>query len=752
MASESDRSVLDTIRSVSESVERQFRASRRVLSFADYLDLFAGDPIRYSRDASRYLRDVFDHFGTHSVTHPWGTRTRWRLFDRPWERAHDGELPRGSLVGQEFVQEEIYRALSNFVREGRPSRLVLLHGPNGSAKSTLVACLISALEHYSRLDDGALYCFNWVFPTSKLVRGAVGFGAQERKVESLDSFAHLPDDELDAKLLVEVRDHPLFLLPVEERERLLERLWGDEREPVPEWLRRGELSHKSQQVLEALLSSYEGSFADVLKHVRVERYFISQRYRVGAITIGPQMSVDAGERQITADRSLAALPPSLQAVTLYEAKGELVDAAGGILEFSDLLKRPLEAFKYLQLSVETNEVALTQQNIQLNVVMMGSANELHLDAFREHPEFASFRGRLELIRTPYLRTYAQERTIYDAHVVSNVARHVAPHSTLMAALFAVLTRMKKPDSDRYDSDLGPIVGSLTAIEKADLYAQGIVPDRLDADAQARLRASVADVYEEFDAFPLYEGRIGASPREMRVVLLDAAQSTRFRCLSPLAVIEEIEALCESKAEFEWLRQEPKEGGYHDVAGFTQVLESRLLDTWEIELYGSTGIVEESQYRDLFDRYVQHVSVWVKKERIRNKLTGQYEEPDAALMSEVERLLDVKGGADEFRKQMISTIAAWAIDHPGKPVDPTVVFPQHLKKMQDAILGERRPLVAQRAKDLEVLVRDDGIGLDMTRRRQAEQTLSDLIDRHGYCRDCAADAASALVRRRFADLV
>ena len=72
--------------------------------------------------------------------------------------------------------------------------------------------------------------------------------------------------------------------------------------------------------------------------MQVERYFISRRYRVGAVTIGPQLTVDAGERQITADRSLAALPTSLQAITLYEANGELVDAAGGVLEFSDLLE------------------------------------------------------------------------------------------------------------------------------------------------------------------------------------------------------------------------------------------------------------------------------------------------------------------------------------------------------------------------------------------------------------------------------
>ena len=147
----------------------------------------------------------------------------------------------------------------------------------------------------------------------------------------------------------------------------------------------------------------------MLRHVQVERYFISQRYRTGAVTIGPQMSVDAGERQITADRSVAALPTSLKATTLFEAYGELIEAAGGLLEFSDLLKRPLDAFKYLQISIETGEVSLQQQSVQLNCVMMGSANEVHLGAFREHPEFASFRGRLEMVRAPYLRSFLEEK-------------------------------------------------------------------------------------------------------------------------------------------------------------------------------------------------------------------------------------------------------------------------------------------------------------------------------------------------------
>src|SRR5690606_20909386 len=149
-----------------------------------------------------------------------------------------------------------------------------------------------------------------------------------------------------------------------------------------------------------------------------------------------------------------------------------LEAAGGVLEFSDLLKRPLDAFKYLQITAETGEVSLRSQNVQVNCVFLASGNEVHLGAFREHPEFESFRGRLELTRVPYLRSWIDEQQIYDAQIVPQVRKHVAPHATRMAAMFAALTRMRRPNADRYDKPLRNVVGDLTAIEKLDLYATG----------------------------------------------------------------------------------------------------------------------------------------------------------------------------------------------------------------------------------------------------------------------------------------
>ena len=77
------------------------------------------------------------------------------------------------------------------------------------------------------------------------------------------------------------------------------------------------------------------------------------------------------------------------------------------------------------------------------------------------------------------------------------------------------------------------------------------------------------------------------------------------------------------------------------------------------MYTASGFIDEGRYAELFDRYVQNVSVWVKKERLYNRVMQRHEEPDDKMMAEVERLLDVRIEPDEWRRQLISAIAAWA---------------------------------------------------------------------------------------------
>lgn len=736
----------DELQRLGDSVRQRFQAEKRVLSFEEFLELFFEHPWRHSRDAARYVRDCFDHFGTYEQSYPWGNVRRWSLFDLEFES--DADRRRDYLVGQERLQESFYRILSNFVREGRANRLALMHGPNGSAKSTFASCVMKGLEHYSTTDEGALYRFSWIFPRGSDGK-VIGFGSDEVPLDSYGSYAHLDESRVESKLTSELREHPLLLLPRDERRVLLRRIYEDAglEESPPGWLWNGQLGQKNRDIFSALLTAYSGDLAKVLAHVQVERYYISKRYRTGAVTIGPQMAVDARERQVTADRSLGALPASLSALNLFETVGELVDGQGGVIEYSDLLTRPLDAWRYLLLAIETGDVALQMSILPVNSVLLASSNELHLNAFREHHEYKSFRGRLQLLRAPYLLDYHQEQRIYDDQIVPQVPRHVAPHATQMAALWGVLTRLLKPDVEHYeDPALGRLAEDLAPMEKARLYAEGEIPERLASDQMKLLRAGMGHVVREFDGTGVYEGLTGASPRVLRALLLDAAQSPNFGCLSPLAVLEGIESIC-AQEDYDFLKQQP-DGGYHDHRGFVQQVQRRWLDLVDDEVRTCTGLVEETQYRELFERYVTHVSLWVKGERYTNPLTGEREDPDHRLMENIEEILDIDE-PEEFRRDLINSVAAHAIDHPGEKVQYADVFPRYVDKVKESYFSRRRKHLAEIVRGMLAILAGNDDAVDVSLRKETHNALERFRNELGYCTHCARDALGELLNERYA---
>ncbi len=121
-----------------------------------------------------------------------------------------------------------------------------------------------------------------------------------------------------------------------------------------------------------------------------------------------------------------------------------------------------------------------------------------------------------------------------------------------------------------------------------------------------LRKHAPDLYRESDVYPNYEGRSGASAREIKTALFNAAQNPNARCLTPLAVLEELDALCRDKSVHDFLQQEVVDG-YHDHEEFVRVVEADYLDSIDEEIRDSMGLVSEAQYRELFGRYVTLVS-------------------------------------------------------------------------------------------------------------------------------------------------
>ena len=475
------------LKQIQESIQKDFKASQQLLSFDDYWKLILKNAPVQIRGSAQYAADMMDFYGVENKA--------FKVFAN-------------KVVGHETVQNQIYQALRAFSRLGMNHRLILLHGPNGSAKSTIVSSLMQGLENYSHQVEGSLYSFSWIFPVDKVVRGSLGIrGDADRKVPSLTTYANLVEDEIACIIPSELKDHPLLLLPVEERQKFLNDLDLPANFEIPQRLKQGGLSHRDQMIFQALLTNYLGDYAQVLKHIRVERFYLSKVYRSGLVTVEPQMHVDAQFQQLTQNRSLSQMPASLQGLNFFSVTGDLSDSNRGMIDYNDLLKRPIDTYKYLLTACETGKVNVGHSILHLDTVFIGSSNELQLDAFKEYPDFSSFKGRIELIQVPYLLELSQEQKVH-APLLKNIAgeKAVTPHTDWCIAYWGVLSRLKKPQRENYSSELGSILDKFTPVDKLRLYDTGEIPARFSNDERKLVRANIQEIKNEYKNIPYYEGR------------------------------------------------------------------------------------------------------------------------------------------------------------------------------------------------------------------------------------------------------
>jgi len=732
-------SYLDTL---SRQSRERFVAERRVLSFDQYLSLLADNPGLLGRNAAQYLKDTLDFYGTSETKAVGGDSTRFNLFDTPFD---DG---RERLIGQEEVQQTFYQLLSDFVREGKTGKLVLIHGPNGSAKTSFVQCLARALVHYSRTAEGAQYSFNWVFARSSYLGKRLGFDSAESgdEPEQQESYAFLDEQNVAALIPGGLRDHPIFLLPREERQKVLTQLI--EEGNIPEGFRfsdhllYGDLSPTSRKVFDTLLAAYNGDISRVLAHVQVERFYLSRRYRQGIVTIDPQMHIDASIRQITMDESYANLPPVLRHLSMFEASGDLVDANRGLLEFSDLLKRPVDTFKYLLGTCESSKISVGEAILYLDIVFVGTTNDKYMEAFTRTPDFSSFKGRIEVVRMPYIRDYSVEKQIYDMQVTREVVgKHIAPHSTYVAALWAVLTRMKKCVADQYPETIKAAVAGLSPLEKADLYATGQSPSGHRPDVARELAQAVETIYEDSGSGAAYEGSFGASPREIKGVLLAAAHSSEFECVHPVRVFHELEELMKQQSLYEFLQIAP-DGEYHATEALLGIVRSRYISIVDREFKQAMGLVTDDDFVELLRRYATHASAHLKKESVVDPTTRAPAPPDKTFMRELEDRWDVTDETRErHREDFIGRIASFSLDHPGRRPSFKETFPTLFEKLKTAYFEQAGDQI-RRTMTL-VLSYLDGATLRSHETETAEKIVENMITMFGYCRGCIGPALSIL---------
>ena len=194
---------------VAENVKKEFKEQRFILSYDEYLDVFYKKPKQLIRNSAQYMVDMFQYFGIGEIKNGHAqTQKSFSLFEKNKGKS------KPTIIGQEEAHESIYRILEQFVRQGKVDKLILLHGPNGSSKSSTAESIANSLEEYSKSDEGAVYKFNWIFPTDKIgyeglgdAKGNkhIGFGDAALGKNGKKSFAHLEDEEVLCKIDSEMK-------------------------------------------------------------------------------------------------------------------------------------------------------------------------------------------------------------------------------------------------------------------------------------------------------------------------------------------------------------------------------------------------------------------------------------------------------------------------------------------------------------------------------------------------------------------
>ena len=326
---------------------------------------------------------------------------------------------------------------------------------------------------------------------------------------------------------------------------------------------------------------------------------------------------------------------------------------------------------------------------------------------------------------------------------------VTPHTGWTIALWAVLTRLKKPHHDRYPSELSSAIEKLSPIDKMRIYEGGDLPERLTNEERKHLKAALIKLEEEYSNVLYYEGRTGASARELKSVLIDAAQSPDFKTLSPLSVLQELRKFVKRTTEYEFLRQDPVDG-YHDHEKFIEIVLEQYAGLIDREIRECLGLYDTRQWGDFMKKYINHLSSLLKKEKMKNPITGGYEEPDQALLQEFETIVAAPSDADQknqFRQNLITQIGAWVLDHPKEPIDYFKVFPELRMKMEKHFYESQKSLLQK----MNLALKQFGTDHDDPNSegaKLARMTIENMQKKFGYTMDGAKEVIHFLMTRKY----
>jgi len=639
-------------------------------TMAEYLKIIQENPF-ILRDAFQRVYDLITSYGTEEYVENKEKLIRYRFFSDPDNGGVDAvfglERPLMHLVN-------VFKSASRHY--GTERRILLLHGPVGSAKSTIVRLLKKGLEAYSRKPEGALYTFSW----------------------------HLSDP--DKGEIVEpcpMHEEPLHLLPPAVRDPLLNEL-NAKLNGRTKLVLDGDLCPSCRFYFRNLMQKYHGDLKKVLDHVRIYRLILSEQDRIGIGTFQPKDEKNQDSTELTGDINYRkiAVYGSDSDPRAFNFDGEFNVSNRGLIEFVEVLKLDV-AFLYDLLCASQEHVIKPKKFPQtyIDEVIIGHTNEPEYKKLQNNEFMEALRDRTVKVDIPYITRLSEEIKIYEKDYGPKrvQGKHIAPHTIEMAAMWAVLTRLREPKK-----------ANLTLLQKLKLYNGKTLPGFTEEN--------VKELKEEAER----EGMEGISPRYIQDKISNALVSEEAEgCVNPFMVLNELEGGLDHHS---LITSEEQKKRYRELM---TVVKDEYADISKNEVQRAICADEEAIKR-LCANYIDNVKAYTQKEKVKNKYTGENEEPNEQLMRSIEEKIEIpESRKDDFRREIMNYIGALAIE--GKTFDYKANERLH-RALELKLFEDQKDTIKLTSLVSNVVDKETQEKIDVVKSR--------LIKNYGYCEVCATD--------------
>ncbi|MEZ0230547.1 MAG: PrkA family serine protein kinase [Planctomycetota bacterium] len=569
-------------------------------SFDEYLQIVKKTP-DVSRNAFQRMFDMILSWGTEEYSRHKESIIHYKFFDDPIEG-------KDAIYGLDKALMRLVSILKAAAHGyGTERRVLLLHGPVGSSKSTIARLLKKGIERYSEVDAGALYTFQW-------------------KDEKTGEWQDCP-----------MHEEPLRIIPAPIRKEVIKDLLGQIRPRYPLHI-EGELCPSCRVIFREHLDKSDGDWANVLENVRIRRLILAEKDRVGIGTFQPKDEKNQDSTELTGDINYRKIAEygSDSDPRAFNFDGEFNIANRGMIEFIEILKLDV-AFLYDLLGATQEHKIKPKKFAQTDIdeVILGHTNEPEYRKLQSNELMEAFRDRTVKIDVPYITTLAEEIKIYKKdYSQGNVrGKHIAPHTIEISAMWAILTRLDEPKN-----------AQLSLMQKLKLYNGKTLPGFTEDNIKELREASPR------------EGMEGISPRFIQDKISNALVSEHGEgCVNPFMVLN---ALDEGLQHHSLISGDEQRKKFKELLA---VVKEEYEDIVKNEVQKAISADEEAISR-LAANYVDNVKAYTQKEKVKNKYTGHDDEPDERLMRSIEEKIDIQESRkDDFRREIMNYIGALAID-------------------------------------------------------------------------------------------